>query len=204
MATEVFAKSPIGVFCTQITQQLIAHPMSAIFRQPVTDENYLAKIAEPIDLGTIKKKIKDGNYLNYKEWMRDVDLVFENSIEFNGRDSVTGGIAVFMQNKARKLMKRINWFNHQNFEEYVRSVYRAVSKYTAEILHTPVQTTPKYEVKELSDALNALPDTTEVEQMLKKGGEQRILKRAKDNIIDLDHLSRKTLDALWLKFGTKK
>ena len=204
MSAEVFSKTPIGIVCAQITQDLVAHPMSGIFRKPVTDERYLAEIPNPMDLETIKKKLKDGSYSHYKEWMADVELIFDNSIRFNGQETVIGGVAMFMQQKARKMMSRLNWFNHQNFEERIRSIYCEVTKLTNELTNEQIETTPRYEIKELNDALNALPETGEVEQILKKGGEQRILKKAKDGVVDLDHLSRKTLDTLWLKFGSHK
>ena len=204
MATEVFAKTPIGLICAQITQDLVAHPMSVLFRKPVTDESFLAEIQNPMDLETIKKKLKDGSYTHYKEWEADIELIFDNSIRFNGQETVIGGLALYMQQKARKMISKLKWFNHQNFEEYIRSVYREIARLTTELTNEQIETTPRYEIKELSDVLNALSDTTEVEQILKKGGEQRILKKAKDGVIDLDGLSRKTLDTLWKRFGNHK
>lgn len=176
--------------------------MSVIFRN-ITDEGYLAHVRHPMDLNTIKKKLKDGYYNTHKEWMSDMELVFDNSIEFNGAETITGGIALFMKQKAQKYMKKLNLYNHQNFEEAVRSVYREISAVTSALVGEKIQTTPKYNLREMCNVVNSYYETGEVEQVIKKEGEQRVLKKAKDGIVSLDNLSRKTLDAMWEQLGPK-
>lgn len=200
--TEVFSKSPLGLACAQITQQLIAHPMSVIFRS-ITDEGYLAHVRQPMDLNTVKKKLKDGHYTTCKEWCADIELIFDNSIDFNGAETITGGIAIFMKEKAKKYMKKLNLYNHQNFEEAIRSIFREISATTEALVGQRVQTTPRYSMEQLCASVNSYYETGEVEQLIKKHNEQRVLKKAKDGIVSLENLPRKTLDAMWEQFGAK-
>ena len=199
--TEVFSKTPIGNLCFQFTQTLIAHPMSLYFRKPTTDEGYLKIIKHPMDFDTIRKRIKEGHYNSYKDWKRDVDLVYSNAIQYNTLNPIICGIAIFLREKTEKMCKKFSYFNHQNYEEAIRAANREIDEIVAELSQQEIITTPEYNVQKLSEKLNTFQDTSEVEQTIKKCGDQRILKKSKDCVINLDNLSRKTLDALWQKFG---
>jgi 3-hydroxyisobutyrate dehydrogenase-like beta-hydroxyacid dehydrogenase len=101
------------------------------------------------------------------------------------------------------MIRRLSYFNHQNFEERVRSIYCAISSLTAQVSNQKVPATPRYDVRELEAVLSGLQDTTDVEKIIKQNGDHRVLKKAKEGLINLDYLSRKTLDALWTEFGPK-
>jgi regulator of replication initiation timing len=156
-----------------------------------------------MDLETIKKKLKEGNYSSHREWMSDLCLIFDNAVQYNGPDSVTAGMAVYLRRKADKMIGRLNYFNHQNFEERIRSIYCEIGSLTTQVSNQKVNATPRYEVRELEAVLNSLPETTDVEKIIKQNGDQRVLKKAKEGVVNLDYLSRKTLDALWTEFGAK-
>lgn len=206
--SDQFIKSPIGNLCLQITQQLIAHPMSAIFRKPIpnTDEFrsiYYAKIKHPMDFETVKKKLKENTYQSHQEWQEDVFLIYSNAIEFNTAESVEGGIALFLKAKTEKLIKQIYLFNHQNYEEQIRILYRRMVRITNLLCGTDINCCPKYKLSELEATLNQLEETTDVEQIIRQNGESRVIKKSKDGVINLEYLSHKTLDALWLKYCNK-
>jgi hypothetical protein len=203
--TEVFAKSPIGVLCSQFTQKLLAHPMASMFKKPVTNEQYLAKITHPMALETIKTKLKDNMYTSYKDWLNDLELMYNNAIEFNGLDSVTGQIAVYLKRKWDKMIERVSWFNHQNYEAKIRELYVEIVNLTNQLAPGhEIPPTPKYEVKHLCRILSRISDTSEIEKIIKQNGDQRVLKKSKDGLINLDHLSRKSLDRLWLQYGDQQ
>lgn len=199
--TEQFNKTPIGNLCAQFTQTLIAHPMSLYFRKPTTDDGYLQIIKNPMDFDTIRKKLKDGQYSSHNEWKKDVDLIYSNAIEYNTNESVAGGMAIYLQKKTDKMCQKFNYFNHQNYEEAIRSVNRELDSIVSQITQQNIETTPNYEIEQLSKILNTYSDTTDIEQLIKKSGDHRILKKCKDSVINLDSLSRKTLDSIWIKFG---
>lgn len=63
---------------------LKGYPQSHIFLNKVTKKeapNYHLIIKEPMDLGTVQKKI--GTYNTYKEFKRDLDLIWDNCIKYN-------------------------------------------------------------------------------------------------------------------------
>lgn len=199
--SEQFNKTSIGALCSQFTQTLIAHPMSLYFRKPTTDESYLQIIKNPMDFDTIRKKLKDGQYSSHNEWKKDVYLIYSNAIEYNTKESVAGGMAIYLQKKTDKMCQKFNFFNHQNFEEAIRSLNRELDKIVSQITHQSIDTTPSYEIDQLSKTLNSYTDQSEIEQLIKKSGDHRILKKCKDGVINIDSLSRKTLDSIYLKFG---
>ena len=199
--TEQFNKTPIGLLCSQFTQTLISHPMSLYFRKPTTDDSYLQIIKNPMDFDTIRKKLKDGQYLSHNDWKKDVYLIYSNAIEYNTKESVAGGMAIYLQKKTDKMCMKFNYFNHQNYEEAIRSLNRELDSIVSQITQQNINSTPNYEIEQLCQVLNGYSDTSEIEQLIKESSDNRILKKCKDCVISLDNLSRKTLDSIWTKFG---
>jgi hypothetical protein len=63
-----------------------------IFHEPVDPKklnipDYLDIIKQPMDFGTIKNKLNSNQYLKFGEFLYDVNLVFENCIQYNGENS---------------------------------------------------------------------------------------------------------------------
>jgi hypothetical protein len=175
--------------------------MASMFKKPVTSEHYLSVISQPMALETVRGKLKDGLYFSYRDWLADLELMYENAIKYNGADSVMGGIALYLKKKWEKMADRLGCLNHQNYEERIRALYCEIAYLTGQVgTQTEILATPKYEVKDLMNILNKLSDTAEVEKVIKQGGDQRVLKKSKNGVLNLDQLSRKTLDELWFRF----
>jgi len=49
---------------------------------------YPTIIKHPMDLGTVKKKIKAHNYLNAQEFIAEVQLVWDNCKKYNEQSTV--------------------------------------------------------------------------------------------------------------------
>jgi hypothetical protein len=68
---------------------LMSHPRNnEIFNHPVNPVevgalDYYEKIAQPMDLGTVKKQLASGSYENRAMIVRDINLVFRNAIVYN-------------------------------------------------------------------------------------------------------------------------
>jgi bromodomain-containing factor 1 len=64
------------------------------FRGAVADlwpnfaEAYSQRIKNPIDLGTMEKKLKDGKYQNIAAFKADLHLLYHNSLTFNGDEHI--------------------------------------------------------------------------------------------------------------------
>ena len=71
---------------------LIKHPQAWIFLEPVDAKklnilDYHDIIKQPMDFGTVKTKLYANQYLKFQEFIYDVNLVFENCIQYNGENS---------------------------------------------------------------------------------------------------------------------
>lgn len=72
----------------KIVCALIARPESEPFRAPVAWKvlgltDYPKMVKKPMDLGTIKKKLEDGQYKNMSEVADDIRLVWTNCMAYN-------------------------------------------------------------------------------------------------------------------------
>jgi len=76
----------IGMLHSQISQ----HRNGNIFHNPIKDSeapDYREIVKRPMDLKTIKARIKDGVITNSLEFQRDVLLMFANAMMYNRPDS---------------------------------------------------------------------------------------------------------------------
>lgn len=76
--------------CLRVIDELLSMHISAMFAQPVDPErdgipNYFQIIRNPMDLGTVRKKLEDGSYSSIAQWKEDVELIWENCYKCNGR-----------------------------------------------------------------------------------------------------------------------
>ena len=196
-----FVKTLIGSYCMSITQNIFDNPLSEVFRSPPDFnlvEDYLKIISKPIDLGTIKKKLKENQYNSFLEWKNDLLLVFTNAKIYNGEDSIIGGCASYLEKKSLKQIKKIKLLNRQNFENLLRNLYRNLHNEIEKLLGTSLnhKNFPIYELKDLEQKLTSLNDFTDILEILKKNGFENLIKKGKTTI-NLDILSRECLDELY-------
>lgn len=108
--------NPLGNAMHKIIDQLVAKDSMEIFLEPV-DVNevpdYDAVIKNPIDLGTMREKLKNGQYDSLDDLESDFTLMYKNCLLYNDKDTIfykagvkmreAGGI-IFRQ--ARKELER--------------------------------------------------------------------------------------------------
>jgi bromodomain-containing protein 3 len=73
-------------------QSLCKHHQAWIFLEPVDIKklnipDYFDIIKQPMDFGTIKSKLNSNQYLKVSDFLYDLNLVFENCIQYNGENS---------------------------------------------------------------------------------------------------------------------
>jgi hypothetical protein len=89
----------IGRVARPLLQKLLLHPRNnGVFNSPVDPQalgltHYFDRVRCPMDLGTVKAKLLQSEYTSLAEVWRDVRLVFENAIAFNGDAHVVGQAA---------------------------------------------------------------------------------------------------------------
>ncbi|XP_071955898.1 E3 ubiquitin-protein ligase TRIM33-like [Antedon mediterranea] len=98
--------------CERILLELFCHPSSYPFHEPVdrTVPNYYKVISKPMELVTIKEKLKPTSGEQYEtldDFVEDVKLMFSNCLLFNGETSDIGRVA---RNIERFFLKQLKKF----------------------------------------------------------------------------------------------
>jgi hypothetical protein len=75
-------------WCTKILRKLMDHKGGWIFNQPVDPvlyglPDYFDVIRSPMDLGTVKKRLTNKQYVSTDEFAADVRLTFSNAMKYN-------------------------------------------------------------------------------------------------------------------------
>eukprot|EP00892_Ulva_mutabilis_P002887 jgi/Ulvmu1/1259/UM109_0057.1 len=73
--------------------------LSHIFREPVKPTadfapDYFNIIKHPMDLGTVRSKLRNGEYVSIEEFEVDVNRIWDNAILYNGSNSDVGKLAL--------------------------------------------------------------------------------------------------------------
>ena len=69
--------------------------------------DYLDVIKHPMDLGLVKEKLQDNKYSISKTFVRDIRLVFENALAYNGKADQVHKDALKLQKKFEKAWKEV-------------------------------------------------------------------------------------------------
>lgn len=84
--------------CSILLGDLMSNPLSEWFREPVDHAklglvDYLQVISQPMDLGTVLKKMDRSQYMSTEDFAHDVRLVWQNAITYNSAQSMFGIVA---------------------------------------------------------------------------------------------------------------
>jgi hypothetical protein len=98
--------------CLPIVQQLINDPFGWVFRDAVDPvvfglPDYFEVVKNPMHLLLVKKKLENAVYTDMASFERDVKLVFENAILYNGEESEVGQLANTMMTIFEKEYKKV-------------------------------------------------------------------------------------------------
>ena len=93
-------------------------PDAWIFKEPVDEKklgiaDYYAVIKEPMDFSTMRDKLNQHRYRCIEEFIKDIQLVFNNCFRYNGVESRVGEMGRNVQNDFR------NQFVALNFKFYI-------------------------------------------------------------------------------------
>jgi bromodomain-containing factor 1 len=64
---------------------------------PTIKESYLEKVSHPMDFATIEHRLKDGSYESMGAFKRDVRLIYENALTYNGPSHVVTGAGAYVR-----------------------------------------------------------------------------------------------------------
>ncbi|KAF9960405.1 Bromodomain-containing protein 8 [Mortierella alpina] len=92
------------------------HRFGAVFMQPIKEQDapgYYVMIKRPMDLKSIKERIRDGQITNADEFHRDVLLMFLNALMYNGEETEVYQMALAMMQEVEFIIK--NFKSSQSF-----------------------------------------------------------------------------------------
>jgi hypothetical protein len=116
-----------SLVCTEILEELCSHPIARIFLNPVDPEadgvpTYLSIVKQPSDLGTVRRKLVNNEYITISEFERDVNLIWENAILFHGRSSVIAAMATRLNHIFQKKITKVQDHTHELWvNDYLKS-----------------------------------------------------------------------------------
>ena len=65
--------------------------------------DYFDIIKQPMDFGTVKNKLQTNQYLKFGDFIIDMNLVFDNCIQYNGENSHVSIICKVVREEFNKL-----------------------------------------------------------------------------------------------------
>jgi hypothetical protein len=94
--------------CLQAMDDLDKFYISRLFSHPVDPArdncpNYFDVIHSPMDLGTARSKLESDQYSTVDQWRADMELVWNNTLTFNGTKSLLADIAKQLQTHFREI-----------------------------------------------------------------------------------------------------
>lgn len=121
--------SELKAKCLKILDELISHPISSVFQEPVDpklDEvpDYFDIIKEPSDLSTVRERLLSNKYANLQEFKREVNLIWENAVAYNGKSSYPAYIA---DQLSKIFAKQISLLEDQNYEHWINEFLKTRS-----------------------------------------------------------------------------
>jgi hypothetical protein len=108
---EASPNKKLQVVAQSLLSSISSYKYASTFESPVNESgapNYYKLIKQPIDLKTIKQKVKDGRIKTKEELERDILLIFANAVMYNktGTDIYVWGKE--MQVQADKMIEMFN------------------------------------------------------------------------------------------------
>ncbi|CAH1787374.1 unnamed protein product [Owenia fusiformis] len=111
-------KAPVGLsdkelkVCERILLELFSHDQSTPFHDPVDRSvpNYYKIITQPMDLTSIKTKLRRGHFDHYdsvETFIEDVQLIFKNCATYNAPDSEVGKIGKRVEQFFNDLIQKL-------------------------------------------------------------------------------------------------
>jgi hypothetical protein len=115
--------------CLDIIDEIFRHPISVVFHDPVdpvADEvsDYFDVVQHPSDLSTVRTKLLNDRYRSLQDFKRDMNLIWDNAVQYNGRQSLPGFIA---DRLSRIFQKRTAALDDPSPDQWVNDFLKARS-----------------------------------------------------------------------------
>ncbi|XP_067861015.1 bromodomain-containing protein 1-like isoform X7 [Heptranchias perlo] len=101
--------TPLTVMLRSILEQLQEKDTAHIFAQPVSLKevpDYLDHITHAMDFSTMRKRIEDHGYNNLDEFEADVNLIIDNCMKYNAKDTIFYRAAVRLRDQGGVILRQ--------------------------------------------------------------------------------------------------
>ncbi|XP_053318109.1 bromodomain-containing protein 1 isoform X2 [Spea bombifrons] len=101
--------TPLTVLLRSLLEQLQEKDPARIFAHPVSlteVPDYLDHIKHPMDFSTMKKRLEDQRYKNLNEFEEDFNLIIENCMKYNAKDTIFFRAAVRLRDQGGVLLRQ--------------------------------------------------------------------------------------------------
>ena len=136
-------------------ENVMDHPCAMPFREPDTEEDQ-AKLKNPQDFTSIKKRLQAKEYKDIQHLTRDVEAIWENSIQLHGKNSETAILAEYCNSI---YLKQLREHDLLQVKVWCAQVFKYRTKITELMSNLPSK------VRQVSSSLNvgkSLKQTTPV------------------------------------------
>lgn len=127
--------------CLKIVEKMINLPICSPFREMVDPErdgapDYFTYISEPMALCEVKKRLIDDKYKTLEAFKRDINLIWENAITYNGEET----LYAYMAKEANLwFMKKMNNFPSSAMDEWIQKVCRTAKDFFDTLTNLPME-----------------------------------------------------------------
>jgi hypothetical protein len=132
--------------------RLFTRTVSVMFAQPVdlirdNCTNYLQIVKQPMDLGTVRQKLRTNQLKSVEEWKTDVNLISSNSNLYNRKRSLMGLIAKDLSDLFHRLASNFSDSPQNDWNDELQSLGNEMSIVMKDIMIGQIpmklQTTPQ-------------------------------------------------------------
>lgn len=113
--------------CIEIIDNLLKHPISAMFAKPVDAiadgvPDYYDVIKNPSDFSTVRNKLVTSQYKSLDEFKKDVNLIWENAILYNSKQSF---MALIADELSRQFQRQLWQLESPPTEQWINDFLKA-------------------------------------------------------------------------------
>lgn len=102
--------NPLEAAMSRLLDQLFAKDTQEIFTEPVDIEevpDYNEVVTNPMDLGTMRNKLREGQYQSLDDMENDFQLMIQNCLAYNNKDTIFYRAGVRMRDQCSPLFKSV-------------------------------------------------------------------------------------------------
>lgn len=122
-------------------EKLINMPICSPFVEMVDPERdgapeYFTYISEPMALCEVKKRVLNDKYNTLDQFKRDINLIWENAITYNGEDTL---YAYMAKEAGMWFNKKVENFPSSAREEWLQKVCRTAKDFFETLTNLPIE-----------------------------------------------------------------